>query len=154
MLCAMDLVQAIDTSNYYSPGYFSGSLVFWWLILGVGLMGIFKKAGRPVWEAWVPGYELVVLCWIVGRSGWLALLVIVPCVGPLIYSILISIDLAKQFGQTQAFGLIMGIGIICWIVNFVCLLMLSFGPAEYHGPLATAGGGPAPGDGPAPGGAA
>lgn len=90
---------------------------------------IFDKAGEPGWAAIIPIYNVVVLLKIVGRPVWWLVLVLIPFVGAII-GILVTIDLAKSFGQ----GLGYGIGLV--FLPFIFGPMLAFGDASYGGPAA------------------
>lgn len=96
------------------------------LITGFALMGIFKKAGRPAWAAFVPIYNLVVLLQISGLSPWLVLLSLIP-VANIVLIVLLAINLAKVFGK--------GAGTAILIVFFTVIMyfVLSYGSARYLG---------------------
>ncbi len=84
---------------------------------------IFEKAGKPGWAAIVPIYNLIVLLEIVDRPLWWIFLLI--CTGP-IGGILISMDLAENFGKTKGWG----IGML-FFLGFIGFPMLGFGDAQY-----------------------
>jgi hypothetical protein len=46
------------------------TLVVTLALVGLIYMGLFRKAGRPVWAAFVPVYNSYVILKIVGRPGW------------------------------------------------------------------------------------
>jgi hypothetical protein len=94
-----------------------------------GMWKVFEKAGRQGWEGIVPIYNLYVLTIIVGRPWWWLLLCFVPCVN-IVAIVLLSIDLAKSFGKTPAYG----IGLA--FLGFIFYPMLGFGPDRYVGPAA------------------
>jgi hypothetical protein len=134
----MNLVLASSDNGMFGY-FFSGSSVFGGLIGyvvgGLCMMGMFKKAGKPQWAAFVPIYNLIVLLEIIGRPVWWVILLIIPCV-QIIAWIILALDVAKSYGQTQGFGIALGVGIIIPIITLVCILMLSYGPAQYVGPAA------------------
>ena len=66
---------------------------------------------------------------IVGRPIWWLLLMFIPLVGVII-AILVTIDLAKSFGQGTGYG----IGLV--FLPFIFSPMLGFGDASYRGPAA------------------
>ena len=70
----------------------------------VGMWKVFSKAGQPGWAVLIPIYNIYVLCKIAGRPGWWCLLYAVPIVS-MIIAILVSLDVAKQFGKGAGFGL-------------------------------------------------
>jgi hypothetical protein len=120
-----------------SPALIILDVVF--IALGVfeiaALWQVFTKAGRPGWLAIIPIVNLVVLCNIVGLSPWWLLLILVPFVDFVflpIYTILISWNLGKSFGQGAGFR----IGLI--FLGPIFIPMLAFGNARYLGKAATA----------------
>lgn len=101
------------------------------LVVGVLLIAamwkIFAKAGQPGWAAIIPIYNYIVWCKIVGRPGWWVLLIFL-CAP--VFLIILSIDLAKSFGQGVGFALgMIFLPVIFWP-------MLAFGSATYQGPSA------------------
>lgn len=92
----------------------------------VSLWKVFVKAGQPGWAAIIPIYNVYVWLQIVNRPVWWLLLLLVPIVNIVVFCVL-TIDLAKAFGQTMVFG-------ICMIFfGFVCYPVLAFGDAQYTG---------------------
>lgn len=85
------------------------------------------KAGYPGWAAIVPIYNVIVLCWIAGKSGWMILINFIPFIGGLLFGFLVYIDLAKNFGKGTGFG----IGLV--FLPFIFFPILAFGEAEYQG---------------------
>ncbi|QFZ19512.1 DUF5684 domain-containing protein [Saccharothrix syringae] len=94
------------------------------------LWKVFTKAGRPGWAAIIPIYNLYVQLKIAGRPGWWLVLYIIPVVN-IIISIIVSLDLAKSFGKSSAFG-IFGL----WLFGIIGYPVLAFGSARYQGPAA------------------
>src|SRR5690349_5436583 len=122
------LFQDDDGSGAAAAGGIFGGLcgtVVGLALAGLLLMGIFRKAGKPTWAAFVPLYNSIVLLDIVGRPMWWIILFFIPFVN-LIIGILVCIDLAKSFGKDTLFG----IGLIIPFVNFILILMLSYGDAQ------------------------
>jgi len=100
-----------------------------------GLWKTFDKAGEPGWGAIIPFYNAYLLCKIAGRPGWWLLLLLIPFVN-LIILIIVSIDIAKNFGQGVGFG----IGLA--LLGFIFYPILGFGDAVYQpvtGPAAQRG---------------
>ncbi len=106
------------------------SLIFV-LLLIASLWRIFTKAGQPGWAAIVPIYNIYVLLQIVGRPGWWLILYFIPFVS-FIVALLVSIDLAKSFGKSAAWGVI-----LLFVFNAIGYLLLGFGDATYKGPAVT-----------------
>ena len=105
----------------------------------IGLMKVFKKAGKPGWAAFVPGYDNVLLCEIVGIDPrwvliviWGSVVSIIPILGGLVYAaaaiyyaILVNVSLARAFGKSDGFA----VGLILLPVVFYPIL--GFGAAKY-----------------------
>ncbi|MEU7528625.1 DUF5684 domain-containing protein [Saccharothrix sp. NPDC042600] len=91
---------------------------------------VFAKAGQPGWAAIIPIYNIYVLLKVAGRPGWWLILMIIPLVN-LIVSIIVSLDVAKSFGKSGAFGFF---GL--WLFGFIGYPVLGFGSARYQGPAA------------------
>lgn len=96
----------------------------------VALWKVFTKAGHPGWAAIVPIYNAYILLKIAGRPGWWLILLIIPLVN-IIIGILVSIDVAKNFGKGAGFGL--GLAFL----GFIFYPILAFGDATYTGPAAS-----------------
>lgn len=88
---------------------------------------VFAKAGRPGWAAVIPFYNLYVLCKVGGRPGWWWILYIIPIVD-IVVSLVVSFGVAKHFAKGTGFA----VGL--WLLAFIFLPILAFGPAEYVGP--------------------
>ena len=109
------------------------------IVYTIGCMKILKKAGKPSWGAWVPGYSSVLLCETAGIDPrWVliatysAALNIVPIGGTLAclvviiyYEILVNVSLARAFGKSEGFA----VGLILLPVVFYPIL--GFGNAKY-----------------------
>jgi hypothetical protein len=110
-------------------GFAKVILVIELILLVVSLAGLwktFEKAGKPGWAAIVPIYNSIVLLEIAGKPIWWILLFFIPCVNIVVF-ILVTIDVAKNFGQGAGFG----IGL--FFLPFVFYPMLGFGSAQYRG---------------------
>jgi len=96
------------------------------LVIIIAMWKVFSKAGQPGWAAIIPIYNLYILCKVAGRPGWWLLLMLIPFVNFIIF-IILSIDIAKNFGKGVGFGLGLAIlGVIFWPI-------LGFGSAQYQG---------------------
>ncbi|ADG74188.1 conserved hypothetical protein [Cellulomonas flavigena DSM 20109] len=117
----------------------AGALASFGLIAGIvgyvigalGLMGVFTKAGKPGWAAFVPIYNLIVLLEVVGRPLWWFILFLIPGVN-VVAMIIVMNDLSKSFGHEIGFT----IGLILLTVVFTWILWL--GSSTYRGPAAAA----------------
>ena len=91
-------------------------------------MKIFEKAGVTSWYAWVPLLNTYWITKIATGNGWLFLLILIPCVGSLIYLILMAIKLSGAFGCG---GGMIALLILLPIIGY---FVLGFGGAQYVGP--------------------
>ena len=120
-----------DSSNVLGSFFGEASLLVWLAIVIVVVAAgwkLFEKAGQPGWAIIVPIYNIYLMLKIVGRPGWWLLLYFIPVVNVLI-ALIVSIDMAKSFGQSALFGVIM-LFLLCGIGY----LILAFGSARYIGP--------------------
>lgn len=90
-----------------------------------GIWKTFEKAGQPGWAALIPFYNGYVLLQVAGRPGWWLLLFFIPFVN-IIIAIIVSIDVAKNFGEGTGFGL--GLAFL----GFIFYPLLGFGEARYR----------------------
>ena len=107
-------------------GYYIFCLVLIVVTL-VGMWKVFTKAGKPGWAAIVPFYNLYCLYDMAFGNGIMFLLILVPCVG-FIVQIICCFKLAKAFNKGAGFGF----GLLFF--NFIFMMILGFGDAEYIGP--------------------
>jgi hypothetical protein len=107
-------------------------VVFLLVMLAVAVIVIagcwkdFAKAGQPGWGILIPIYNVFLMCKIGGRPGWWTILYFIPGVN-FIIGIVVSIDIAKAFGQGTGFGL--GLAFL----PFIFIPVLGFGGAAYQG---------------------
>ncbi len=131
-ILSMPLLQEGDNGLFallFSGVYGICALLFAVLII-VGMWRMFVKAGQPGWAAIIPIYNIYVLLQIVGRPGWWLILFLIPFVN-IVIGLLISIDLAKSFGKSAAWGIV-----LLFIFNAIGYLILGFSDAQYKGPAA------------------
>lgn len=105
-------------------------LVF--VLPSLALVKVFSKAGKPGWAAIIPVYNIIVLLEIVDRPVWEAVLCLIPGVH-IVTWFFISIDLARSFGKSVAFGVI-----ALWPICLIGLLIIGFDNSTYLGPNAGA----------------
>jgi Family of unknown function (DUF5684) len=98
------------------------------VVLIVGLWKVFTKAGQPGWACLIPIYNLYILLKIAGKPGWWILLMLIPVVN-LVVSVLVAIEVAKSFGQSAAWGVV-----LLFLLGGIGYLMLGFGNYRYIGP--------------------
>ena len=128
------LLQTDDSSGIIAALGGGLGMICWLIVMIViiaAMWKIYTKAGKPGWAAIIPLYNIWVLLEIVGRPGWGLILFFIPFVNFIII-LLVSIDLAKSFGKSAAYGVI-----LLFFFNIIGYLMLGFGDAEYQGPAAT-----------------
>lgn len=131
MLGFAEVVYNTTTVTSDSGGGMGIVLILFYLLLAiVGIVALwktFEKAGHPGWAAIIPIYNIYVLLKVAGRPGWWLILLLIPFVNFIVY-IVVSLDVAKNFGKSAAFGII---GL--WLFSFIGYLILGFGDAKYQG---------------------
>ena len=95
------------------------------VIMIVGMWKTFVKAGQPGWGCIIPIFNVYLMIKIAGRPGWFLILFFIPLVN-LIVSILITVDIARNFGKGIGFML----GLI--FLGFIFYPILGFGSAVYR----------------------
>lgn len=93
----------------------------------VGAWRVFEKAGQPGWGILVPIYNVYLMCKIAGRPGYWLILFLIPIVN-IFVTLFLAVDIARAFSRTAAFGF----GL--WILGFIFIPILGFGPAQYTRP--------------------
>jgi Family of unknown function (DUF5684) len=117
-----------------NDGGMGASWLIWflliWVIVGLPMYFIFKKAGSngdPAWGAFVPIYGTIILLKVVGRPVWWLIWFFIPFAN-LVALIIVYNDLSKSFGKGVGFTL--GLIFLSWIF----LAILAWGSAQYQGP--------------------
>lgn len=98
------------------------------IFLGYCTGRIFQKAGRPLWEGFVPLYNWYVWILLVGRPTWWIILLFIPLVN-VVVQVFLAIDMARSFGKDEVFGVLM-----LWLLAIIGVPMLAFGNDQYLGP--------------------
>ncbi len=75
-------------------------LIVSYILLCLSLYKVFEKANQEGWKAFVPGYNFVVWCQIIGQPSWWALLLLIPLVNIFIYAGM-AVDMVRSFGKYQ-----------------------------------------------------
>jgi hypothetical protein len=96
----------------------------------IGMWKVFEKSGQPGWACIIPIYNIYILLKIAGRPGWWLLLLLIPLVN-IVFLLLISIDIAKSFGQSTPFGVV-----LIFLLGGIGYIILGFGNYHYVGPAA------------------
>jgi hypothetical protein len=132
------------TSSALSPFFVVVMLVLLVVFLGLAIFEVvamwvlYTKAGKPGWAALIPFYNTWVMAEIAGKPGWWGLYPLLFCIpvvgtiGGIIISVILAIGLARNFGQSDTFGVV---GL--WLFNAVGYPVLAFGPAVYNPMLDT-----------------
>ena len=119
-----------------SHGLFSGGFLLFALALAVvviiGWWKMFEKAGEPGWAAIIPIFNIIVLLKIAGRPLWWVILYFIP-IANIVAAIVVSIDIAKAFGQSAVFGFFLN-----FLFGGIGYLILGFGNYQYRRPAAMA----------------
>lgn len=103
-----------------------GVLIFY-IVSVIALWRVFNKAGESGIWAFIPIINLYKMCKIADGNGWKFLLFIIPIVN-VIYAFLLNIRMAKAFGKSTLFG------ILLVFFNIIFTYILAFGSAQYIGP--------------------
>lgn len=133
MTFAMVLMWLQNDSGAAAGLFGSGMLLFLLAMLVVifaGIWKVFVKAGQPGWASIIPIYNMYVMLKIVGRPAWWLVLFFLPVVN-LVAAVIVAIDMAKSFGQTAVFGVV-----LLFLFGVIGYLILGFGSARYVGPAA------------------
>jgi len=105
-------------------------LIIIYLIIGIlmliSMWKIYAKAGKPGWAAIIPIYNIIVLLEIVDKPLWWIILMFIPFVN-IVISIIVTVELAKKFGQSVGFA----IGMI--LLSIIFYPILAFGSSTYKG---------------------
>ena len=96
----------------------------------IGMWKVFEKSGQPGWACIIPIYNIYILLKVAGRPGWWLFLMLIPLVN-LVFILLLSIDIAKCFGQSAVFGVV-----LIFLLGGIGYVILGFGNYRYVGPVA------------------
>jgi hypothetical protein len=95
------------------------------LLLLASIAQVFSRAGKPGWAAFVPIYNIVLLCELAGQPRWLTVAYFVPVLN-IIAALLVNTKLSRRFGKGPLFGVgLTALPMIFWPV-------LGFGRARYR----------------------
>ena len=123
-----------DQPDNAIAGLFSGGFLLFALALAVvviiGWWKMFEKAGEPGWAAIIPIFNIIVLLKIAGRPLWWVILYFIP-IANIVAAIVVSIDIAKAFGQSAVFGFFLN-----FLFGGIGYLILGFGNYQYRRPAA------------------
>jgi hypothetical protein len=101
------------------------------IVLIAAMWRVFEKAGQPGWACLVPIYNMILLVRMAGKPDIWILYMFIPFVN-FIISILLTVEIARKFGQGTGFAV--GMIFLPWIFYPI----LGFGDARYLGTPAIA----------------
>lgn len=111
-----------------SAGALVGGLIGY-LILAFALVGVFKKADEPVWQAFVPIWNYIVLIKISGKPIWWIVLFLIPIVN-IVIMVLVFHGLSTSFGHGAGFT----VGLV--FLSIIFLYILGYDSKPYQGAAA------------------
>ena len=117
--------QATAMTSAQLTAYVIFCLIFAVLTI-IATWKIFTKAGEKGWKSIIPIYNAYIFFKITWGNGWFFLLMLIPFVNIAIYFVTLW-KLAKAFGKGVGFF----IGLL--LLEFIFMLILAFGSAEYQG---------------------
>lgn len=97
-----------------------------YIIFSISKYGMFRKARKPGWYAWVPVWSDCVLCSLLYENGLWFLFLYLPVVGVFVWWFYM-VDLCRSYGKPYVFWL----GL--WIFPMIFLCILGFDKEPYHG---------------------
>lgn len=127
MHAVLQILAESDTSSD-APAIFgpaSGGGLLLYVVVVIGLWGMFRKAGFPSWYALIPILNLWTILKLAGRSGWWLLLYLIPIVN-LIITIIVAFDIGRKFGKGGVFSFF-----LLFLLPPIGYLVLGLGSARY-----------------------
>lgn len=106
-----------------------------YVVVAIGMMKVFEKAGKPAWAAWVPVYNYWIWFEVAGMPGALSLIVIgviIPILNFLILPAFGIIYIISHFKMATAFGQGPGFAVGLWFLNPIFIMILGFGKSTYQ----------------------
>jgi len=125
MITTLATEVANTTSAAVGPGAYIGGLIGY-LLFAFALFGIFKKAGEPTWQAFVPIWNWIVLIKISGKPIWWIILFLIPIVN-IVILVLIYHGLSTSFGHGAGFT----VGLV--FLGIIFLYILGYDSKPYQG---------------------
>lgn len=125
MIHALTILADSDqtTAPVYGPASGGGLLVY--VLVVIGLWGMFRKADYPGWFALIPILNLWTLIKVAGRTGWAILLYIIPLVN-IIVALVNAFDIGRKFGKGGLFSFF-----LLFLFAPIGYLILGLGSARY-----------------------
>ena len=91
------------------------------LIHGLGTWKLYVKAGRQPWEAFIPGYNAVILMKIIHRPWWWSILLFLPIINLIMFPV-VWVETVRSFGKTEhkdTFLAIITLGFYIYYLNYI-----------------------------------
>ncbi|MCK0110087.1 signal peptidase I [Flavobacteriaceae bacterium S0825] len=91
------------------------------VVHGLGTWKLYIKAGRQVWEAFVPVYNAVILMKIINRSPWWTILLFLPIINLIMFPV-VWVETARSFGKntyTDTILAVVTLGFYNYYLNYV-----------------------------------
>lgn len=128
-----DIVLTASTASQgINPALSSFAGIIGYLLLAFFLGKVFEKAGEPLWKAFVPVYNGIVLLRLVGFSGWFILLYLVPIVN-IVLHVIVALRLGKAFSKSTVFSIF-----LLWLFSLIGYIIVGFDDSRYDKARATA----------------
>jgi hypothetical protein len=122
-------VATTTTSVNPAPGIIGGLIGY--LIGAFALYGVFKKAGEPAWQAFIPIWNTIVVLKIAGKPVWWIVLFLIPIVN-IVFLVLTYHALSTSFGHGAGFT----VGLV--FLSVIFLYILGYDSKPYLGAKADA----------------
>ncbi|MEX1003334.1 MAG: DUF5684 domain-containing protein [Crocinitomicaceae bacterium] len=111
----------------YLTEYLIHFAILLYLLLIIGMIYTFRKAGKPGWAVFIPIYNIIVMLEIAKKPTWWAIMILLVPIANIIFAIMTLNGISKNFGKSEGFtvGLVF-LGPIFWCI-------LGYGDAKYIG---------------------
>ena len=117
-------VATTTSTTSAAPGLVGGLIGY--LLFAFALVGIFKKADEPVWQAFVPIWNTIVLIKVSGKPIWWIILLLIPIVN-IVILVLVLHGLSTSFGHGAGFT----VGL--FFLSIIFLYILGYDSKPYRG---------------------
>lgn len=98
------------------------------ILMLVGVMKVYAKAGQPQIAAIIPIWNLIALCKMAGKSPvWVLLILFVPIVN-IVALVIVIHEISLAFGKG------VGMTLVLLLLGPIGWMILGFGSAQYGGP--------------------
>lgn len=125
MITSLATEVATTTSANVGAGAWVGGIIGY-LITVFALVGVFKKADEPIWQAFIPIWNTIVLIKISGRPIWWIILLIIPIVNIVAWIVILH-------GLSTSFGHGAGFTVGLFFLSIIFLYILGYDSKPYRG---------------------